>query len=164
MPFLFHTLERMWHESLLGIKMETLSKILTSVEFWKIAAPVIFAIVAWYLNENSKRKQVEYERKEENYKELLRTLRGFYVTGHDASLKEEFLHQVKLCWLYAPDEVIKKAYEFLAKVKTGTTETNENKELSVGELVSAIRNDLISRKMVKKSKLKAKDFEHLEST
>lgn len=149
----------------LGIKiMETLLKIISSVEFWKITAPAILAISVWYLNETSKRKLEEYERKEENYKELLRTLRGFYVTGQDTELKEEFLHQVKLCWLYAPDEVIKKAYEFLSLVKTSATATNEKTELSVGELVAAIRTDLISRKIVKKSKLKAEDFEHLVST
>ena len=86
---------------------------------------------------------------EESYKELLRTLRGFYVTGHDAQLKSEFLHQLSLCWLYAPDEVIKKAYHFLSLVHTGATSNDHEKELAVGDLVSEIRNDLISRKIVK---------------
>lgn len=144
--------------------MEGLLKILSSIDFWKIAAPALVAIVAWYLNERSKRKLEEYERKEESYKELLRTLRGFYVTGHDPELKSAFLDQVNLCWLYAPDEVIKRAYDFLSLVHTGVAATDEQKELAVGALVEGIRKDLISRKIVKKSKLEAKDFKHLRST
>lgn len=143
--------------------MESLYKILSSVEFWKIVVPAIIAISAWYLNERSKRKLDEYERKENNYKELLRTLRGFYVSGQNAALKEEFLHQVRLCWLYAPDEVINKVYKFLSFVEVGATKSNEEMKLSVGELVEAIRNDLISRKIVKKSKLRAEDFKHFVS-
>lgn len=143
--------------------METLYKILSSVEFWKISAPAIIAISAWYLNERSKRKSEEYERKENNYKELLRTLRGFYVSGQDTALKEEFLHQVRLCWLYAPDEVIIKVYKFLSFVEVGAEKSKEEMKLSVGELVEAIRNDLISRTIVKSSKLQAKDFMHFVS-
>ena len=144
--------------------MEALLKIISSAEFWKIAAPALVAIAAWYFNERSKRIQQEYERKEESYKELLRTLRGFYVAGHDTQLKSEFLHQVNLCWLYAPDEVIKKAYNFLSLVHTGVTATNDKKELAVGELVTEIRKDLISRNIVSKSKLKPEDFKHLVAT
>ncbi len=144
--------------------MDALLKIILSVDFWKIVAPALIAIGAWYFNERSKRIQQEYERKEESYKELLRTLCGFYVSGHDPQLKSEFIHQLNLCWLYAPDEVIKKSYKFLSLVHTGVKATNEQKELSVGELVAEIRKDLISRKIVKKSKLKAEDFKHLVAT
>lgn len=144
--------------------MDALLKIILSVDFWKIVAPALIAIGAWYFNERSKRIQQEYERKEESYKELLRTLRGFYVSGQDAQLKSEFLLQLNLCWLYAPDEVIKKSYKFLSLVHTGVTAIDKQKELSVGELVAEIRKDLISRKVVKKSKLKAEDFKHLVAT
>lgn len=144
--------------------MDSLLKILCSVDFWKIVAPAFIAIGVWYFNERSKRIQQEYERKEESYKELLRTLRGFYVAGHDSQLKSEFLHQLNLCWLYAPDDVIKKSYKFLSLVHSGVTATDEQKELAVGELVVEIRKDLISRNIVKKSKLKPEDFKHLVAT
>lgn len=35
--------------------MQTLQVILSSVEFWKIAAPAFFGIIAWLVNERSKR-------------------------------------------------------------------------------------------------------------
>ena len=37
--------------------------ILSSVEFWKIAAPVIFAVVAWLFNERSKRQWERWQLK-----------------------------------------------------------------------------------------------------
>jgi hypothetical protein len=39
--------------------MQTLQEILSSVEFWKIAAPAFFGVVAWLVNERNKR---EWER------------------------------------------------------------------------------------------------------
>lgn len=137
------------------------TKILTSVEFWKIVAPAILAIATWYSNEKSKRIQHEYERKEERYKELLCNLRGFYSSLNDAKLKTEFINQLNLCWLYAPDEVIKKAYQFLGLVHTGTKSNDIEKELAVGELVVEIRKDLMARKIVKNSSLKPEDFKNL---
>ena len=59
--------------------MEKFIAIITNLGFWTIVAPVFLAILAWYLNERAKRKWEEYGRKEERYKELLRTLKGFYV-------------------------------------------------------------------------------------
>ena len=144
--------------------MEKFIEIITSLGFWTIVAPVFLAILAWYLNERAKRKWEEYGRKEERYKELLRTLKGFYVTTHDSELKKEFIHQVNLCWLYTPDEVIQKAYAFLDKVHTGANTTDKDKENAVGALFVAIRKDLLSRKTITKTKLQTSDYKHLRST
>jgi len=147
--------------------MEKFTEIITNLGFWTIAAPVFLAILAWYLNERAKRKWEEYVRKEERYKELLRTLKGFYVKTPDPELKEEFIHQVNLCWLYTPDEVIQKAYAFLGKVHVDANSKGKDKEGAegaVGALVFAIRKDLLSRKMVKKTKLQASDYKHFRST
>ena len=144
--------------------MEKFIAIITNLGFWTIVAPAFLAIFAWYLNELAKRKWEEYGRKEERYKELLRTLKGFYVTTLDSKLKEEFIHQVNLCWLYTPDEVIQKAYAFLDTVHTSANVQDKDKENAVGALVVAIRKDLLSRKMVRKTKLQASDYKHLRST
>ncbi len=39
--------------------------------------PLITAVIVWYANERSKRLWEQYVRKEENYKQLLKALRGF---------------------------------------------------------------------------------------
>jgi hypothetical protein len=143
--------------------MQKIFEILSDIDFWKIIAPIALAIVAWLLNERSKRKWKEYKRKEKRYSALLHTLKGFYVNSHDKALKDEFLYQLNLCWLYAPDEVIKLAYAFLDKVKVGVKFTDTEKEEAAGELISAIRHDLLSRRLVKDTRLKAKDYRHLRA-
>jgi len=43
--------------------MSDLQAILSSVEFWKIAAPAAFAVVAWLFNERSKREWERWQMK-----------------------------------------------------------------------------------------------------
>jgi Pyruvate/2-oxoacid:ferredoxin oxidoreductase delta subunit len=125
---------------------------------------LIGGFVIWYLNERSKRVYEEYKRKEEKYSELIRSLRGFYVDSSNKELKTEFLNQLNLCWMYCPDEVIYKAYNFLLMVHTDSKHTYEETEKAVGEFVLAIRKDLISRKPFRKTNLKPEDFRHLRAT
>jgi len=133
--------------------------------------PVIGAVIAfvsglvtWYLNERSKRIYEEYKRKEEKYSGLIRSLRGFYVDSFNKELRTEFLNQLNLCWMYCPDEVIRKAYNFLLLVHTDQKHSDEEKEKAVGELMLAIRKDLISRKPLGKTNFKPEDFGHLKAT
>lgn len=79
-------------------------------------------------------------------------------------LRTEFLNQLNLCWMYCPDEVIYKGYNFLFMVHTGQKHSDEEKEKAVGELILAIREDLISRKPLKETRLKPEDFKHLQAT
>jgi hypothetical protein len=115
--------------------MQTLTEVLSSAEFWKIALPALAAIGAWFLNERSKLAWEQYKRKEENYKELLRCLKGFYVSTQDRELKNHFLHQINLLWIYAPDPVIRAGYAFLDNVKAGVSASDREKELACGVLV-----------------------------
>ena len=72
----------------------------------------------------------------------MRCLRGFYSGIENADrLKGEFLDQLNQCWLYCPDEV---------------------KEKAMGEFIAAIRKDLLSRVLVRCTKLIGEDFRHLK--
>lgn len=124
----------------------------------------ITGIVTWCLNEKSKRVYEEYKRKEAKYSILIRTLQGFYVDSFNKDLRNEFLNQLNLCWMYCPDEVIQNAYNFLAMVQTGQEHSDEEKEKAVGELMLSIRKDLINRKPLRKTTLKSEDFRHLRAT
>lgn len=128
------------------------------------ALALIGVLLTWYLNERSKRIYEEYKRKEEKYSELIRSLRGFYEESSSKELRAEFLNQLNLCWMYCPDEVINKANNFLHMVHTGQKHSDEKKGKAVGELILAIREDLISRKPLKKTTLKPEDFRHLKAT
>ena len=123
-----------------------MSDILLSTDFWKFALPLFGAVVAWFTNEWRKRVADQYQRKEANYKELLRSLRGFYVgAANGDELKLEFLNQLNISWLYCPDDVIRKGYTFLETVHARTARSEEEKQLAFGDFVAAIRNDLMSR-------------------
>lgn len=142
--------------------MCTILDTLSSVDFWKFALPLLGAVIAWFTNEWRKRIADQYQRKEANYKELLRSLRGFYVGASNADeLKGEFLNQLNIAWLYCPDDVIKKGYAFLDTVHTQKVSPDAEKESALGAFVAAIRCDLLSRKLVRNTKLSPADFRHL---
>ena len=135
--------------------------ILMSADFWKLALPLFSAVLAWYINERQKRLWDQYERKESSYKELLRTLRGFYVGAPDAEkLKLDFLDQLNRCWLYCPDDVILKGYTFLESVLQRQTVSDAVKQKAMGDFVAAIRIDLFSGKLVRDTDLTGDSFRH----
>jgi hypothetical protein len=136
---------------------------IVSADFLKFALPLFGATVAWLINECRKRIWEQYQRKETSYKELIRCLQGFYIGINDANkLKAEFINQLNQCWLYCPDDVIQRAYLFLDTIHPKNIETDEVKEKAMGEFVIAIRKDLLSRKLVRSTRLSAIDFKHLK--
>lgn len=134
-------------------------------DFLKFIIPLLGAVSAWILNERRKRIDDEYSRKEKKYESLIEGLRGFYDDmaqkrdGKD--LKARFLQELNKAWLYCPDEVIQKAYQFLNTVKGEGKYTQEQQKAATGELMLAIRKDLLSRKPVKGTSLTPQDFQFL---
>jgi hypothetical protein len=123
-----------------------------------IAVPLFVAVVVWVLNERSRRAWEEYRRKEERYRELLRTVQGFMVGGENEKLKREFVAVYYECWLYAPDSVIQHLRRFLRRLHVQSSETVSSEEL-LAEVTLAARRDLLSRKSTRKTQLTAADFE-----
>ena len=139
------------------------------VELLKFLLPLLTAALAWLFNEQVKREAEEYTRREKQYEALIEALEGFYV--HVAAeqqrardMKAQFLRELDKTWLYCPDEIIVKAYAFLALVHTDRKASDEDKERAVGELILEIRRDLLLRKVVKKTKLTPSHFKHLRVT
>lgn len=134
--------------------------------------PVIAAVLTagvslliWFMNEHSKRAYENYKRREERYMKLIDNMRGFYESSRRAEKGDEFLKQLNLCWLYCPDDIIKKGYAFTDTIHTGATpEQRKNKEKSFGEFILAIRKDLLSRQPLKATMFKAENFQHLKVT
>ena len=89
----------------------------------------------------------------------------FYIGATNAGeLRAEFLNQMNIAWLYCPDDIIKKGYIFLDTVHTKQTRTDEAKEKAMGAFVAAIRQDILTRKLVYKSSLSSNDFIHIGIT
>lgn len=139
-----------------------------------LIAPLIVGIMAWYLNERSKRIYEEYKRKEARYSKLIECLRGFYIDEYyggnkneSVELREEFLKQVNLSLMYCPDEVIDKANSFLDAVydkRPSDANKEEMAKKALREFMVAMRKDLIKRKTLKKTKVKPEDVKLLTAS
>ena len=144
--------------------MEETPEVLLFIHYWKFALPLFGAIIAWFANEWRKRLWEQYQRKEASYKNLVRSLRGFYVDTFSEEKRVEFLDELNQCWLYCPDDVIVRGYRFLDTVHTQQVSTDQVKEKAMGEFMPAIRRDLLSRNLVRKTTLTHNDFRHFTVT
>jgi len=124
---------------------------------------LLVVAITWLLNEWSKRRHEDYIRKEQRYSALLKSLKGFYIQSQSRELKEEFLSQLNQCWLYCPDKVIQKAYNFLNTVHTDVKASDSEKETALGELVLEIRKDLYAHHFFRKTKFKPNDFKNFRA-
>ena len=126
---------------------------------------VVFATIApsalaWYLNEGSARKAEEFRRKEERYIALLDSLPGFIAGAEDKERQAEYIRQLRLCWLYCPDEVITAGQQFLVTILDSNRGkfSGDDTRRAVQDLVHALRTDLLEGKRVTDTKLKSEDF------
>ena len=132
------------------------------MEFLAIFIPALGAIWIWHKNQSNQREWEQYKRREERYRQLITTSSGFHVHGADLDKMQAFLDQLDLCWLYAPDSVIRKAYDFLETVHTGSQTTNEDRETALGILMVTIRKDMLSGSYPRQTALVLpQDFHHL---
>lgn len=136
--------------------IEAIKDIFSNAAFWGLVIPLLSGVGAWYANESSKRKWESYKRREERYLNLLKYLDGFYISTHSKDLKHAFISELRLCWLYAPDNVIKAANNFLIGLRDNSTVPDEQKLLYASGLIVEIRKDLKSTS----TKLNAEDFLH----
>lgn len=107
-----------------------------------VVIPLAGGILAWWLNEHSKLKWEKHVRKEDRYRGFLESISGFYIASQDREQKEKFLQELKLAWLYCPDNVIKAGNAFLDTVATGAESSDEEKERALAEFEMALRRDL----------------------
>jgi hypothetical protein len=136
------------------------------------SAAWIWSVFTWYKSQAAQRTQVEYNRKEGLYRELLRTLTVFYKGG-PATGVAPFLEQYRLSWLYAPDDVVKILNSLAESLKIDPAEgqmTQEQQQRlrddrdkrggqNLALLVAAIRSDLFGT-AEKKTELSATEFGH----
>lgn len=128
-------------------------------EWLKIVIPLAVAITVWSLNEWAKLRWEKHKRKQDRYQGFLESVSGFYVSSQDAEQKEKFIQELRLAWLYCPDEVIKVGNAFLDAVTTGAGASDEDKEQALADFELALRRDLYG-----KTKLTIRDLRILRST
>ena len=127
-----------------------------------VVVSIIGSVGVWWLNERSKRRHEDYKRREERYSRPLSNLSGFYEGMESRKLKQKFLNELNLCWLYCSDDVVTEAYAFIETVKSGQEEPDaERSRLAFGQFLLTIRKDLLKRKVVTKTKLTPDVFQVL---
>jgi len=116
-------------------------------EIFAAGVGLVVTLITWFFNEQSKRSDDVYKQKDIRYQELIKSLRAFYVLTpaeekvvdtakerrvRNLELVDQFLSQVALCWLYCSDDVIRKAYDFLAIVLRDPGRTTHEIEQAAG--------------------------------
>lgn len=135
--------------------MKQITDIISSPGFWGILIPAMTAVVGWLATENRKLFWERYRKKEERYIELMETLGGFYDRSPDPDLVNRWVRNYRLCWLYAPDQIIYAANSFM-RALTDKTKSGKERQPALALLVLAIRTDLR-----KNSQLGMSDVLHL---
>ena len=120
-----------------------------------IIISALIGIIGYFVKFFFDRRNLEIRRKEERYIGMLKAIYGFYVESENKKLKQKFIDELNLAYLYASDEVIRSAQRFLEAIKVKPVpSTDEEKKNALGNLVISMRKDL-----KKRTSLKPSDFE-----
>jgi len=128
-----------------------------------IVVTVIAGLITWYLNQQSKLSYENYVRREQRFVALVSCIHGFGEQTDNKEMRDKFIKELDISWLYCSDEVILRAYKFLESVMKGSNVTEEQQQKAMGELMLAIRKDLIENKKLNKTNLKPSDFRFLRA-
>ena len=137
-----------------------------------IQAAILFlglgvSVLMWVLNDYGKQKHERRNRKEKAYHNLVEGLKGFLASTRKETvlgLRQDFVEECRLIWLFCPDVVVQKANALLRALKLYNDLDIDKRvaaETAVAELMLAIREDLLGKSWLgwQKTKLKAGDFE-----
>jgi hypothetical protein len=117
------------------------------------------AFLAYVFTSRAKRDESIIHFKEEKYAKLLVKLQGFVGTTTSAKLKREFFEEQYQSWLYASDEVVEAINSLVALViaSRGATPDPEAGRKAVGEIVLAMRRDLLKKTALSRSSFRYTD-------
>jgi len=121
-------------------------------------------LVQWLLFTREKRRWHVFSRKEELYAKMIDLTKGFYTASYDATQIDTFVRMIRLLWLYAPDNVIEKAYGFTNSVHTQQKCSDDEKNAALGDFICALRKDMNNKKIVKRTKLTPENFQHIRAS
>jgi hypothetical protein len=117
------------------------------------------AFLAFLFTSRAKRDESIIRFKEEKYAKLLVKLQGFVGTTTSAKLKREFFEEQYQSWLYASDEVVEAINNLVALViaSRGAAPDPEAGRMAVGEIVVAMRQDLLKNTSLSHSSFRYTD-------
>ncbi|OGO20264.1 MAG: hypothetical protein A2144_10055 [Chloroflexi bacterium RBG_16_50_9] len=126
---------------------------------------VLVVVLGFVFEKERDRKAKLHERKEDLYKDLVLSLKGFFHGSHDLSLKQKFADEIRLARLYASDKAIKSLNQFIDIMlqdekefeKTFDKNYQDSVHELLGQFIMAMREDLGL-----KTKLSSKELGRIE--
>lgn len=109
--------------------------------------------LTYFFTTKAKKNESMIKFKEEKYSNLLILLQGFIGETASGDLKKKFFEEQYRSWLYSSDEVVKSINDLVSSVAVGHSKNQKNGGELIGNIVLAMRNDLIG-----KTKLRYSDF------
>ena len=145
--------------------MSNLKDIITngSVAIFVAGLSAWLALYQWDKNKEAEFERNQFVRKEERYRGLIKSLKGFSVTGRNSEQIDLFIENYQLLWLYAPDTVIQLTNSFLKTVHTGNEATSPGREKAMRCLILEMRQDMLVRKRVTQTSLSDTEFQFIQS-
>ena len=95
------------------------------------------------IDQNAENKRKIREAREQQYKDFLNNLMGFFEGWEDEKFKKQFIWDVNAnASVYASDEIIRLAYKFIDSFDTKDKKPAEERDKLYAKLVLAIRKEL----------------------
>lgn len=120
---------------------------------------VVGSYLTYYFTNKSKRNEAILKFKEEKYGNMLVLLQGFVGNTASVDPKRKFFDEQYRSWLYCSDEVVEALNSMVSLViqSRGSAPNPERGREVVGNIVVAMRKDLLGR-----TRLKASDFRYTD--
>ena len=121
------------------------------------ATALVTSVFTYLLTSKAKKAEAMMRFREEKYAKLLVLLEGFVGNTASAETKRAFFKEQHESWLYCSDEVTKAINHMIELVANNKGVVRIKDEDPVGEIVLAMRKDLLGR-----TKLSASDFRYID--
>lgn len=133
------------------------------MEHTTLIITAVSAVGGWIFNTFLNANERLLTEKRQRYEKLIESIHG--LSDNDSSeLGNKFIIEYKLCWMYCPDEIIRKLNDLLSSMKQENNLKQEDKDRLKGELILELRKDLIKTSrythlMFIKTNLSASEFQ-----
>ena len=107
-------------------------------------------IVGWVFTEGTKQAYDRKKSREAKYTALMEASISFYRSIDDPNLKIKFFQELNSAWIYCPDHIIDKGYEFLDTVQHNDGYDSDvqkaHREYVFGEFALAMRKEVYGKR------------------
>lgn len=116
-----------------------------SITLAAVFVPLAGAVFVWWLKQHSKIKWQMRKQKERRYKAFLESMEGYYAARENKEKKDRFLSELRLAYLYCPDDVIRAGNTFLDTVEVGANSSDGKRKQALAEFELSLRRDIYGR-------------------